>query len=213
VHGERSHGCLRPRLVAQPDAGGADITWMDDSFSYRTTQPPGPRFEPWVIKSAVAGAVVLLGIALFARWVVASERESFARGARQTSSSVRVGQIEGTGPGMETDADAEEATRVALAAARAAVAGRGTFLAADPARLADLQPGYTFVDGPSTTPRIVSIAAERHAWAAAALGPSGTCFWIRLARDGSVESGTASTCSGAAVLVLPRSSGRLVAAS
>jgi hypothetical protein len=202
VHGERSDGRLRPRLVAQPGAGSVDSKVMDDSFSYRSTQPSGPRFEPWVIKSVVAGAVVVLGIALFARWVVASERESFARGARQMVPSVRVGQIEGTATGPGTDADAEEAIRVALTAARAAVAGGGPFLAADPARLGELQPGYTFVDGPSTTPQIVSIAANRDAWAAAAMGPSG-CFWIRLARDGSIESGTTSTCTGAAVLVLP----------
>ena len=200
---ERSHGCLRPFLVVRPGAGSADTSRMDDSFSYRATLPSGPRFEPWVIKSVVASAVVVLGIVLFARWVVASERESFVRGMQQTTPSARVGQIDGTARAPGTDADAEEATRIALAAARAAVAGGGTLLAADPARLGELQPGYTFVDGPSTNPRIVSIAADRHAWAAAALGPSGTCFWIRLGADGSIGSGTASTCTGAAALVLP----------
>jgi hypothetical protein len=206
VHRERGHGGLRLRLVAEPGATSVDTKTMDDSFSYRATQPPGPRFEPWVLKSVVAGALVLVGVVVFARWVMASERASIARGMHQTVPSVRIGQIEGAAEPAGTDADAREATRAALAAARAAVAGGESFLAADPARLGELQPGYTFVDGPSTAPPIVSIASDRHAWAAAALGPSGTCFWIRLAGDGSIESGTASTCIGASVLapVVPR---------
>ena len=56
--------------------------------------------------------------------------------------------------------------------------GAGTFLDAGPAQLSALQPGYTFVDGPSTMPTIVSVAAEQDVWAAAVLSPSGTCFWI-----------------------------------
>jgi hypothetical protein len=117
--------------------------------------------------------------------------------------STNVGQIEGTADRMGTDDDAEEATRIALAAARAAFVQGGSFLAADPPRLSALQPGYTFVDGPSTMPHVVSVAADRNAWAAAVLGPSGTCFWIRAGRDGTVETGTSSVCTGAAVLVPP----------
>ena len=53
---------------------------MDDSFAYRTTLPLGPRVKPWIVKAALIGTLVLLGIGLFIGWVVASERESFARG-------------------------------------------------------------------------------------------------------------------------------------
>ena len=164
---------------------------MDDSFAYRTTLPPEPRFEPWVVKGAVVGALLVLGIALFTRWVVTSERESFARGSHAVMTSMRVGQIEGTADRLGTDDDAEEATRIALTAARAAFVQRGSFLAADPARLSELQPGFTFVDGPSTMPEIVSVAADRHAWAAAVLGPSGTCFWIRADVAGTISTGSA----------------------
>ena len=176
---------------------------MDDSFAYRTTLPPEPRVEPWVVKGAVVSALIVLAIVLFARWVVTSERESLVRGSHPVMPSTKVGQIEGAADRLGTDDDAEEATRIALVAARAASV-EGGFLAADPARLSTLQPGYTFVDGPSTMPEIVSVAADRHTWAAAVLGPSGTCFWIRAERDGSVETGTASSvCTGAAVLVPP----------
>jgi hypothetical protein len=174
---------------------------MDDSFAYRTTMPLGPRVEPWVIKAAVIGTLVVLGIGLFTGWVVASERESFARvRTHPVEPELAVGRIDGPAPLSGTDADAEQATEIALAAARAAFTARGTFLDAGPAQLSTLQPGYTFVDGPSTMPRVVSVAAERHAWAAAVLGPSGTCFWIRAGADGSVTSGTSSRCTGASVL-------------
>jgi hypothetical protein len=176
---------------------------MDDSFAYRTTLPPAPRFTPSVVKAAVAGVLVVLAVVLFARWVVASERESFARGVHAVMPSMRVGQIEGTSDGSATDADAEEATRIALTAAQVAVADEGSFLAADPARLSALQPGYTFVDGPSSMPAIVSVAADRHAWAAAALGPSGTCYWIRATTNGTIATGTSSGCTGTAALTLP----------
>lgn len=175
---------------------------MDDSFTYRTTLPQGPRVEPWLVKGAVVLVVLALGIGLFARWVVASERASFARGHQRVLPSTSVGHLRGSGDPVGTDAEAEEATRIALAAARAALARSGSFLAAEPARLSALQPGFTFVDGPSTTSTIVSVAADRRVWAAAVLGPSGTCFWVRAHLDGTVETGTSSTCTGASVLAL-----------
>ena len=114
---------------------------MEDSFVYRTTLPPGPRIEPWLVKCAVVLVVLALGIGLFARWVVASERASFARGHRRMLPSMSVGHLRGPEP-VGTDAEAEEATRIALAAARVALAGSGSFLAAEPARLSALQPGF-----------------------------------------------------------------------
>ncbi|HEX4941236.1 MAG TPA: hypothetical protein VFW51_01790 [Actinomycetota bacterium] len=174
---------------------------MDDSFTYRTTLPQRLRVEPWLIKGAVVLVVLALGIGLFARWVVASERASLARGHQRAMPSMSVGHLRGSEP-VGTDAEAEEATRIALAAARVALAGSGSFLAAEPARLSALQPGFTFVDGPSTTSTIVSVAADRRVWAAAVLGPSGTCFWVRAHRDGAVETGTSSTCTGTSVLAL-----------
>jgi hypothetical protein len=175
---------------------------MDDSFAYRSTLPPGPRVEPWLVKGAVVLVLLALGIGLFARWVVASERASFARGQQRVLPSMSVGQLRDSEDLAGTDAEAEEATRIALAAARVVFARSGSFLAAEPARLSALQPGYAFVDGPSTTSTIVSVAADRRVWAAAVLGPTGTCFWVRAHRDGTVETGTSSPCTGASVLAL-----------
>jgi hypothetical protein len=153
-----------------------------------------------MVKAAVVSGLVVLAVALFARWVVESERASFARGMHPVMPVMRVGQIEGASDGSATDADAEEATRIALASARAVAAAGGSLLDADPARLSALQPGYTYVDGPSSMPEIVSVAADRDTWAAAVLGPSGTCYWIRARDDGSVETGISTVCTAGALL-------------
>ena len=171
---------------------------MEDSFVYRTTLPPGPRIEPWLVKCAVVLVVLALGIGLFARWVVASERASFARGHRRMLPSMSVGHLRGRSPWEPTRRLRRRPASRSLPLV--ALAGSGSFLAAEPARLSALQPGFTFVDGPSTTPTIVSVAAGRRVWAAAVLGPSGTCFWVRAHREGAVETGTSSTCTADSVL-------------
>lgn len=174
---------------------------MDDSFAFRTTLPLRRRVEPWMVKATVVGTIVVLGIGLFTAWVMASERESFARAhGHMVGSEVAVGRIDGPADASGTDADAEESTRIALAAARAAFTEHGSFLDAGPAQLSALQPGYTFVDGPSTMPRIVSVAAQEDVWAAAVLGPSGTCFWIRADANDTVQTGMSSACTGISVL-------------
>ena len=89
---------------------------------------------------------------------------------------------------------------VAMMAARIAVSPGESFLDAGPGPLAALQPGHTFVDGPSTIPRVVSVAATERTWAAAVLAPSGTCYWIRIGADDRPVTGTTRSCTGAAAL-------------
>ena len=182
-------------------AGAADTAGMDDSFVFRTTVPIRRQLDPKVLKAAVLLGVLVLGIGSFARWVIASERASFVRADRRgASASVAVTQI-----GMSADlstsaADAEQAVEAAFTAAKAAFTERRSFLDAGPAALAALQPGYTYVDGPSTMPSVVSIAATRHSWAASVLGLGGTCYWIRVTGGGVVSHGSGSACTGAAAL-------------
>jgi hypothetical protein len=174
---------------------------MDDAFAFRTTTPIRRRIDPRIVRAAVVVGVVLLGIVLFARWVIASERESFARMHRRAKpTSVGVLQIPGTSAPEATDADAQESLRLALAAARVVTPPGASFLDAGPAELAPLRPGYTFVDGPSTIPRVVSVAASEDAWAAAVRAPSGTCYWLRLGVGLPPVRGTIQTCTGAAAL-------------
>jgi hypothetical protein len=83
---------------------------------------------------------------------------------------------------------------------RTAFIEHGSFLDAGPAQLSALQPGYTFVDGPSTAPSIVSVASTTDTWAAAVGGSGGRCHWIRATSVGNVSHGTGLECTGAAAL-------------
>jgi hypothetical protein len=100
----------------------------------------------------------------------------------------------------EVDAEAEQAADVALAVATEAFDEHESFLEAGPAQLSRMQHGYTFVDGPSTAPTIVSIASTEKIWAAAVHGSDGVCHWIRTTSAGTVSYGTGLDCTGAAAL-------------
>ena len=88
---------------------------------------------------------------------------------------------------------------MAAAAARSAFAKHGTFLDAGPAQLSQIRREYIFVDGPSTMPRVVSVAAEGDVGGRGA-GRGWTCFWVRVAANGSTVTGTASECIGRTAL-------------
>jgi hypothetical protein len=174
---------------------------MDDSFAFRTPAPLRRRLDPTLVKAAVLGALIVLGIGLFARWVAASERASFARtDHRLATSEVTIAGIDAGADPSSVDSDAEKATRIALATARVAFVEHGSFLRAGPAQLSALQPRYTFVDGPSTRPRIVSVASTADMWAAAAQDPDGTCYWVRATSAGEVSRSIGWECRGAAAL-------------
>lgn len=180
---------------------------MDDSFSFRSTVPLRREFDPLAVKAAVFGTLVVLGIGLFANWVIRSERESFSHADRSvTRSDVDAEPLDGSAHLTTTGEEAEKATGIALDAARAAFLEHRSFLDAGPAQLSALQPGYLFVDGPSTTSRIVSVASTADTWAAAVQGSDGMCRWIRATRLGDITRGIGSECVGTAALtvVAPR---------
>jgi hypothetical protein len=211
MHGERRDGGFR-RVLVDPGvlslaAEAADTAGMDDSFSFRTTVPLRRQFDPLMVKAAILGTLVVLGIGLFSNWVIRSERESFSRAdGRAVPSDVDAAQVDA--PGMpaandvEADAEAEEAAGVALDVATMVFNEHRSFLDAGPGRLSALQRGYTFVDGPSTAPTIVSVASTANTWAAAVQGSGGICHWVRTTGAGTVSSGTRLGCTGAAALDL-----------
>ena len=177
---------------------------MDDSFAFRTTVPLRRQFDPTMVRLAVFLTLVVLGVGLFSNWVVASERESFSRTSRrEVPTETEVAETESL-TGSSTQA-AEEATEIALGTARVAFGAHRSFLDAGPAQLSALEPAYTFVDGPSTTPEIVSVAATTDTWAAAAQAPGGLCLWIRVTAAGNVTHGFGSECTGSAALGPPPS--------
>jgi hypothetical protein len=173
---------------------------MDDSFAFRTTMPLRRRFDPRVVKAAFSGTLVVLGIGLFAHWVMASERESFSRTSERGVPTEATGSQVDDLTWASMPADTEETTGIALDAAKTAFSEHRSFLDAGPAQLSVLQPGYIFVDGPSTTSRVVSVAATTDTWAAAVQGPGGACYWIRVTREGDVTRGIGSDCTGSAAL-------------
>ena len=190
---------------------------MDDSFAFRTTVPIRRRPDPLLVKAAIALGVVALLVGIFASWVASSERRSFSRADRRDgalTSEVTVDDVGDEGAlgtvgevgdvpatlATPTDGDAQEALDVAVATARAIYGSDGSFLAAGPAQLSAVRPEYVFVDGPSTMPRIVSVAAEKDLFAAAVAGADGSCLWTRIAADGSTVTGSASECTGSTAL-------------
>lgn len=175
---------------------------MDDSFAFRTNMPLSRQVDPRLVKAGILGTLVVLGIGLFASWIVASERASFERTDDRVRSDVTIAGVDGAAD-PSADAEAVKATGMALIAARAAFAEHGSFLDAGPAQLSAFRPGYTFVDGPSTTLRIVSVASTAGTWAAAVQDPGGTCHWIRATSAGDISRGTGSECTGAAALNPP----------
>lgn len=180
---------------------------MDDSFSFRSTVPLRRQFDPLAVKAAVFGTLVVLGIGLFANWVIRSERASLSQADRGvTWSDVDAEPLDGSAHLDTTGEEAEKATGIALDAARAAFLEHRSFLDAGPAQLSALQPGYLFVDGASTTSRIVSVASTADTWAAAVQGPDGMCYWIRATSAGDITRSIGSECVGTAALtaVAPR---------
>ena len=189
---------------------------MDDSFAFHTTVPIRRRPDPLLVKAAIALGVVALLVGIFGSWVASSERRSFARADRHggLTSEVTVDDVGDEGIvgtvgevgdvaatlATPTDGDAQEALDVAAAAARAIYGSDASFLAAGPAQLSAVRPEYVFVDGPSTMPRIVSVAAEKDLWAAAVAGADGSCVWTRIGADGSTVTGTATECTGSTAL-------------
>jgi hypothetical protein len=174
---------------------------MDDSFAFRTTAPARRQADRRLVKVGIKVGIFLCLVAWFAGWVIASERKSLAD--RPASAAAAQAPASAQEPLPDPDAtlqDARDALRIAFAAARAASIEGRTFLDAGPARLTELQPGYSYVDGPSTMPRIVSVASSHDVWAAAVMAPDGTCLWIRATLEGEVTRATGVECTGSAAL-------------
>lgn len=74
-----------------------------------------------------------------------------------------------------------------------------SYLAATPEALAQMDAQYTYTDGESTGPTVVSVAATADEWAAAVRSDSGTCLWIHL-QGSAVSSGSGTACTGQAAM-------------
>jgi hypothetical protein len=171
---------------------------MDDGFSFHTTQRQR-RLDPRALKLAILAGVVVLVVGTFANWVIGSERASFARVRADASSARGPARPSAVTPGLTTDDVARGHAQIALVAAEKIVR-TGTFADVSTARLAAARLGFTFVQGPSTEPQMISVASSRTAWAAAVMSDSSTCYYIRLRAGDAVTFGTGLACTGEAAL-------------
>ena len=178
---------------------------MDPAFNFRAESESFPRrVQRRSVVLAIAASVGLGGLMSLSRWVVDSERDSLARAGGADAPTSIAGTMPGTDLGPDDlegkdphgiDDDARSDALVALDAARRAASGSATFLDAGPGQLGSTASALIFVDGPSQGPGVVSVASTRDTWGAAAMGPSGTCYLVRLA-TGRVSYGVGRSCTG-----------------
>jgi hypothetical protein len=185
---------------------------MDDTFTFRADRMPRRTIDPLALKAAVVAGLIVFVTGWFAKIVIDSEQRSLAHAAPATEA--RVGTISGVdapevprlgesdvAAAIAVDDQARIAADDALAAARHVFDRDGSFVAAGPADLADLDLGLTFVDGPSTAPQIVSLVAAPGVWSAAVRSETGTCLYVRVTAQGLVTYGTGPVCTGDAAMV------------
>jgi hypothetical protein len=196
-------------------ASAADAEGMSDTFAFRAIPVPlYRRVNVRALKTALAGCVLVVAVASFARWTIRSERESFAAAARhEAATEVRPAVGSGAGPSLVStagvtsisaiDRAAQDAVRHTIARAERLFKVTGTLVEAGPGRLAQGSKRTTFTDGPSIGPSIVSVVATNTAWGAAVMSESGSCFAVRLDAEAAPRFGTlSSSCTGAAALLV-----------
>jgi hypothetical protein len=173
---------------------------MDETFGYVAPVLPRRTVHPLALRAAIAATVVVALSGALGVFVISQER---AADERRAALAVRVAAAEEAAAeatardaaAMVTDDVVEHAARAAAEDALAVALTEEHLGEAGPATLARSLPSLTFVDGPSTSPSVVSVAATDGAWAAAVMG-DGTCVWIRLDETGAVWRDRGTTCTG-----------------
>ncbi len=166
---------------------------MSDTFTFIAPVMPRRRADPFAVKLATVGLVLIVLISGFATFVVAQEPVPAV-----ADDPVVAGPVPG-GVANLLDGQARDAAERALALARSALGG-GDLATAGATALSDADPSLLFVDGPSTAPSIVSVAVSGGVWAAAVMGPSGACYWVSIDTHGAVRYDRSRACTGQAAL-------------
>jgi hypothetical protein len=181
-----------------------------ETFSYRAVpEPLRRRLRRRSVKVTVVATLLIVGLVSFSRWVTDSERASFRALALHTSPPALVTTIQGSGDTAAAlaattttpeDIQAQEVAHQVMTVARS-LAVHGSLKEAGPAQLATLLHAYTFVEGPSPMPQIVSVTATAHGWAVAVAATTGRCFMIRVVPGSGTFYGSSSPgCSSAVAM-------------
>jgi hypothetical protein len=160
-----------------------------DGFSFESPKRRGPQIDRRTLTFA-AGALLLVAVLLVAYLQLTSGGASPAAVSSPTASAADTAG----------DVQAKAAAKAAASAASAAFQASNGYATIGPEQLSLLDPDVTFTTDPSTSASVVSVASAQAAWAAAVLGPSGTCYWIKIGGIGAVSYGTGTTCTGAAAM-------------
>jgi hypothetical protein len=199
---------------------------MSDTFTFVAPVMPRRRMDPFAMKLAAFGLALAVAISGFAMFVNREERAADARRAtfeaqQAAQDAARARQLDAeaeaglarqhaatsTVPAAVArllDTQARDAAARALALARGALGRTGDLSGVSVAQLSQWDRALLFVDGPSTAPSIVSVAQSGNTWAAAAMGPSGTCYWVSLDAGGGARYDRGTVCTGQAALAAAR---------
>jgi hypothetical protein len=179
---------------------------MDDTFTFVAPVTARRPVDPFALRLAIGVTVLTLLVGSFAVFLVAHERAADASRVG-LEAQVATTSADASAPDADVapdsgivDAEARSSLERTLTLAQAVRRHDGSYAGAGPISLQALQPSLVFVDGPSTSPRIVSVASGGDGWAAATMGASGTCYWVRAAAGAGVVRGTGGVCTGTAAL-------------
>jgi hypothetical protein len=178
---------------------------MNDTFSFIAPVMPRRTVDPFALRLALAAGAFVLLVGAFGAFVVQHERSAdVARAALEERALEQAAARAEAVPDVRIDPDvaalldsqARSSAERALELATTAFAGTRDFADAGPSQLGVAQPSMLFVDGPSTSPAVVSIEATSSTWSAAVMAPSGLCYWIATTADGAVWYDTGRACTG-----------------
>lgn len=150
----------------------------------------GPQLDTRTV--VIAGAVVVAVLAVIVGYLQFVGRSGNEVASDQASVVQQVDRAQ--------DIQAKANARIAESAASAAYQASNGYATVGPDQLSLLDPTLTYTTGPSTSVTVVSVASSPAAWAAAVLGPSGTCYWVKLGAMALPAYGTGTTCTGAAAM-------------
>ena len=184
---------------------------MSETFTFvAPIMPKQRRFDPFTVRVGIAAVFFVTLVGAFAVFVVSHEHLADARGAAAETAQLAqeqarvVASVSAAAPDPAVarllDGDARRAAERALALAQASLADESSWANAEATDLATRPTSYLFVDGPSSSPQIVSVHEAGDVWGAAVLGTSGACYWVSASTAGVVRYGIGGTCTGEAAL-------------
>lgn len=180
---------------------------MDDTFTFVAPVMPRRQIDPFAWRLAVTAVVTVVTIGAFANFVIRHEhaadvQRTLLQQQVERADAARAAHVtaQADTAAITLDQQARDSADHAVTLARGVIEKTSVPSDAGPFQLSGIQPSLLFVDGPSTSPGVVSIATTDAAWAAAVRGPSGACYWVRLSSGGETTYGTGRLCTGAAAM-------------